>query len=143
LDPVSVREDLVNRRALVGRQVRVLARDREARVLTNQRRLGLLSFAHRGDRLCLERYHRGRGEGATGRPRALGHVDELAPTHLAVELLVNVIDCGVAHRPTERVAQVVTLVGHGVALDVARQRIRDGLLPHCGGRAARPDAPAG
>ena len=83
---IAVREDPIDRRALVLAQMRRGLLDRVARHAAGERRLRLLAGAHGVDGVALELDHLPRRERAARHARPWLHADELAGGHALREL---------------------------------------------------------
>jgi hypothetical protein len=91
-DLIPTRQNLVDRYALAGVQVLVLARDRLARMLGHQFRALPLAGAHPLDGLSFELHHRWRGERPSWRASLLLDGDEFASLDAPIELLLDAVE---------------------------------------------------
>ena len=120
----------MNGRALALVQVGVLLRDRLARAVAHQLGVLALASAHPLDRLSLELDHRRRGERAPWRAWLLLDGDEFASLDPAIDLLLDVVEARLPHRPLQRVSQNRPFFDDRFALQIAVARKRDGLPRH-------------
>ena len=127
LDAVTVAKDLGRGRALIGRQLGVVTRDRRLRRGMNQRRLRLLTLTHQRDRALLQRDHGRRGVGAPRSTGGLFDFDEFTATNLLLKFRLNLRHGRTAHRARQRIAQVVAFMRDRIALEIAIARVEHGV----------------